>query len=495
MFERYTEKARRVIFFARYEASQFGSPYIETEHLLLGLMREDKALTNRFLRSHATVESIRKQIEEHTTIRDKVSTSVDLPLSNESKRVLAYGAEEAEQLGHKHIGTEHLFLGLLREEKCFAAEILGERGVRLDTAREEIGRAKPDVPVREPGRPPLLGELSNYLSDPAEKTQPLVGRVSELDRLIEVLCRYSTKSPVLVGEPGVGKRTIVGELARRMVEGSVPRPLAARSIVALHLPPYRVLDKDRSWLERLDRALVAAAKEGTIFFVTQMHDLPGGSSPVSPMHVTELLMRPIVAEKIQCISTATPADYEKLVGGQHWLAQLFEPVQIASASEDEAIEVLRGLKSAYEQFHSVGYADDAIAYAVYYASRCIKHRELPGKAVDVIDEAGAAAQLHQAKLPDEIFEVQKRIRFIVRRMETAIANHEFERARFYSDEERKERENLAQLRKTHKLDESPALTIRREDIENVVSKLTGLPVNEIRQSRPADPGNSQDPDS
>ena len=131
MFERYTEKARRVIFFARYEASQFGSPYIETEHLLLGLLREDKALTNRFLRSHASVESIRKQIEGHTTIREKVSTSVDLPLSNECKRVLAYAAEEAERLSHKHIGTEHLLLGLLREEKCFAAEILHERGLRL----------------------------------------------------------------------------------------------------------------------------------------------------------------------------------------------------------------------------------------------------------------------------------------------------------------------------------------------------------------------------
>ena len=130
MFERYTEKARRVIFFARYEASQFGSPYIETEHLLLGLLREDKALTNRFLRSHASVESIRKQIEGHTTIREKVSTSVDLPLSNECKRVLAYAAEEAERLSHKHIGTEHLLLGLLREEKCFAAEILQERGLQ-----------------------------------------------------------------------------------------------------------------------------------------------------------------------------------------------------------------------------------------------------------------------------------------------------------------------------------------------------------------------------
>ena len=281
MFERYTEKARRVIFFARYEAAQFGSPYIETEHLLLGLLREEKSLSYRFLRSHGRLESIRKQIEEHTAVREKTSTSVDLPLGNESKRVLAYAAEEAERLAHKHIGTEHLFLGLLREEKCFAAEILRDRGVRLDTTREEIARVKPDVPP-EPGRSPLLGEFNNYLSDPAEKAQPLIGRESELNRLIEILCLYSTKSPVLVGEPGVGKRTIVGELARRVAEGAVPRPLAIRSVVALHLPPYRMLDKDHSWQERLDRALVIAAEEGTVFFVNQMHDLPGGTSPVSP---------------------------------------------------------------------------------------------------------------------------------------------------------------------------------------------------------------------
>src|SRR5437773_1770560 len=140
MFERYTEKARRVIFFARYEASQFGSPYIETEHLLLGLLREDKALTNRFLRSHASVESIRKQIEGHTTIREKVSTSVDLPLSNECKRVMAYAAEEAEKLSHRHIGTEHLLLGLLREEKCFAAELLRKQGVSASSVREELAK-------------------------------------------------------------------------------------------------------------------------------------------------------------------------------------------------------------------------------------------------------------------------------------------------------------------------------------------------------------------
>src|ERR1700689_1720069 len=165
MFERYTEKARRVIFFARYEASQFGSPYIETEHLLLGLLREDKALTNRFLRSHASVESIRKQIEGHTTIREKVSTSVDLPLSNECKRVLAYAAEEAERLSHRHIGTEHLLLGLLREEKCFAAEILHERGLRLSTIREERARSTQEQAQPQRQRESsLLAEFSRDLT-------------------------------------------------------------------------------------------------------------------------------------------------------------------------------------------------------------------------------------------------------------------------------------------------------------------------------------------
>src|SRR6516225_9130770 len=181
MFERYTEKARRVIFFARYEASQFGSPYIETEHLLLRLLREDKALTNRFLRSHASVESIRKQIEGHTTIREKVSTSVDLPLSNESKRVLGYAAEEAERLSHRHIGTEHLFLGLLREEKGFAAQILNERGVRLPAAREQLAE------VSAAAAPSLAGQPSSdrNLVEQAVggELHRFVGREKELESL------------------------------------------------------------------------------------------------------------------------------------------------------------------------------------------------------------------------------------------------------------------------------------------------------------------------
>ncbi len=480
MFERYTEKARRVIFFARYEASQFGSPFIETEHLLLGILREDKKLTNRFLHSQAAVASIRKQVENCTTAREKTSTSIDLPLTSESKQVLQYAAEEADQLAHKHIGPEHLFLALLREQKCFAAQILEEHGIRLAEAREEISRNPVELISRErqqhTGTP---DEISAYASDLTEQTQPLIGREEEVDRLIALLCRYKQTNPVLVGEPGVGKKTIVGGLARRIADGMVPESLAKKNIVVLDLPPLRMLEKNSH--ERLDRALVTAAEEGKIFFVNLMHDQPGGISPTDWIRVAELLYRPIVAGKIQCISTASPAVFGTLQAERHWLAQYFEPLHVAPASDEAALKVLQAIKSVYERFHNVSYSDDAISHAVLCARRCIKKGGLPGTAVDVIDEAGAAAQLQQGTLPEEVVAAQKLMRLAVQRMENCIANHEFEKARFYSGEERKERDNLEQLRKKHKLDENPAWKIRLENIEAAVSKLTGVPIAAIRQ--------------
>jgi ATP-dependent Clp protease ATP-binding subunit ClpC len=472
MFERYTEKARRVIFFARYEASQFGSPYIETEHVLLGLLREDHALSNRFLRSHASVESIRKQIEGHITAREKTSTSVDLPLSNESKRVLAYAGEEAERLAHKHIGTEHLLLGLLREEKCFAAQILVERGVQLSQVREELART-PHESAPGQRRPSVFDELRPCISDLLDQTQPLIGREKELDRLMELLCRLSGKNPVLVGDAGVGKKTIVGGLAQRIADGNIPQSLAEKAILVLDLPPIQILEKDSSSYERLDRALVAAAEDRKIFFVNRMHDRPGGISPVAPFHVTELLQRPIIAGKIQCIATSTPANFAKLQADKHWLAEYFEPIEVAPANDETAIKVLQGIKGNYEKFHNVAYTDEAIAHAVLCAKKYIKNKSLPGAAVDIIDEAGAAAQLQQGSFPEEVVEVQKRIRFIVERMKASIENHEFEKARFYSQEERKERDNLKQSREKYKLDNNPAFNVGRAEIERAMSKLIG----------------------
>jgi len=245
----------------------------------------------------------------------------------------------------KHIGTEHLLLGLLREEKCFAAKILVERDVRLSQVREELAR-QPHEAAQGQKRPSVHDELSSYISDLVDHTQPLIGREKELDRLIELLSRFNGKNPVLVGEPGVGKRTIVSGLARRIADGTIPQSLAEKAILVLDLPPLRILEKDGSWHERLDRALVAAAEDGKIFFLNRMHDRPGGISPVAPIHVTELLQRPIIAGKIQCIGTSTPANFAQLRADRHWLAEYFEPIEVAPANEETAIKVLQGIKGA-----------------------------------------------------------------------------------------------------------------------------------------------------
>ena len=492
MFERYTEKARRVIFFARYEASQFGSPYIETEHLLLGLLREDKALTNRFLRSHASVESIRKQIEGHTTIREKVSTSVDLPLSNECKRVLAYAAEEAERLSHKHIGTEHLLLGLLREEKCFAAEILTERGLRLPAIRDELQRTTQEkAPVQQSSKggqrneQSLLAEFSRDLTQNAidQQLDPLVGRDAEVERVIQILCRRTKNNPVLIGEPGVGKTAIVEGLAQKIADGDVPSFLADKRILALDLSLIVAGTKYRGQFEERLKTIMKELMENQncIVFIDELHTLVGAGSAEGSLDAANILKPALSRGEIQCIGATTPAEYRKSIEKDRSLERRFQAVKVPPPNEEDAIKIINGIKEKYEKFHAVSYTDEAINFSVTHSSRYIPDRFLPDKAIDLIDEAGARVKLRQTSLPEELTEVQKRIKFIVHRMENAIANHEFEKARFYSDEERKERENLRTLRDKYHLDDSSAGIVTREDIEDVVSRWTGVPITSIKE--------------
>ncbi|MGO8789144.1 MAG: ATP-dependent Clp protease ATP-binding subunit [Terriglobia bacterium] len=490
MFERYTEKARRVIFFARYEASQFGSPFIETEHLLLGLLREDKALTNRFLRSHASIESIRKQIEGRTPIREKVSTSVDLPLSQECKRVLAYAAEEAERLAHKHIGTEHLLLGLLREDKSFAAEILHERGLRLSTLREELSRVQNDkAATARPKETSLLGEFSRDLTQAAMENQldPLVGREAELERVVQILCRRTKNNPVLIGEPGVGKTAIVEGLAQRIADGDVPSFLADKRILALDLSLIVAGTKYRGQFEERLKTIMKELMEAqnAIIFIDELHTLVGAGSAEGSLDAANILKPALSRGEIQCIGATTPSEYRKSIEKDRSLERRFQAVKVPPPSEGEGIKILFGIKDRYEKFHAVTYTDEALNGAVYHSNRYIPDRFLPDKAVDLIDEAGARVKLRQSSLPEEMIDVQKRIKFVVHRMENAIANHEFEKARFYSDEERKERENLRLLREKYNIDETAMGVVTQEDIEEVVARWTGVPVTAIKEEESA----------
>src|SRR5881275_688915 len=486
MFERYTERARRVIFFARYEASQFGSTTIETEHLLLGLIREDKNLTNRFLRNHSSIESIRKEIEGRTTIREKVSTSIDLPLSNECKRILAYAAEEAERLNHRHIGTEHLLLGILREEKCVAAEILHERGLRLNAIREELARSVVDrQTLIKPKETPLLSEFSRDLTQAAMDgiLDPLVGRDAEIDRVIQILCRRTKNNPVLIGDPGVGKTAIVEGLAQRIVDGEVPSFLADKRILVLDLSLIVAGTKYRGQFEERLKTIMKELVDNpnTVVFIDELRTLVGAGSAEGSLDAANILKPALSRGEIQCIGATTPGEYRKSIEKDRSLERRFQAVKVPPPTEGDATKILFGIKDRYEKFHAVTYTDDAINFAVAHSNRYIPDRFLPDKAIDLIDEAGARVKLRQTSLPEEITEVQKRIKFIVHRMENAIANHEFEKARFYSDEERKERENLRALREKYHLDESSTGVVGREDIEDVVSRWTGVPIASIEE--------------
>jgi len=487
MFEKYTEKARRVIFFARYEASQFGSPYIEAEHLLLGLLREDKALTNRFLRAHGAGEAIRKQIDDHTIVREKVSTSVDLPVSEEAKRVLVHAGEEAERLSHRHIGTEHLLLGLLREEGSFAAQILNEHGVRLSAIREELARTLQEAEVIEPREFVLLSEYSQYLTRTAreERLLPLIGREKEFEQMLHILGRSGKNNVVLVGEPGVGKRTIVEELVQRVADNRGPGFLQGKLFVSIDLSMVVTAAQHsrnpRQFLSAIT-AEMAKPDTNTLFFSNDLCNLLAAGSTSGGHEITMLLKPALLNGKVRCIASATSEDYQDAIDQAPWLKECFLPVTVHPPTEDEAIKVLQTVKGRFEKFHSVQYTDDALTAAVALSSRLVKNHCLPDKAIDVIDDAGAYVKMAQEKtaLPEEVVEAKKKLMFISRRHEAAVTNHEFEKARFYRDEELKQRDALALLQQKHNIPDQHVVT--REHIEEALARWTGMRVAAVRQA-------------
>ncbi len=491
MFERYTERARRVIFFARYEASQLGSRTIETEHLLLGLIRENNGLTGKLLaRADIDPDAIRSEIQARTEVREKISTSVEIPLSVESKRVLAYAAEEAEKMLHKYIGTEHILLGLLREKKSLASRILVEKGMRLSTAREDLLYLLKEKNLSDKKKEtPFLSEFSRDLTEMAAKgvLDPLIGREEEVERAIQILCRRTKNNPVLIGEPGVGKTAIVEGLAQKIVSGDVPHFLHDKRILELDISSVVAGTKYRGQFEERLKTIMKELLENKdiLIFIDELHTLVGAGSAEGSLDAAGILKPALARGEIQCIGSTTPREYRKHIEKDRALARRFQGINVAQPTEEETVRIIRGIRDRYEKYHGVSYEEDAITAAVYQSNRYITDRFLPDKAIDVLDETGARVKLAMSPAPGRVRDLETTVRELSDKLDEAIANEEFELAARYRDQMRRERERLERVRTEVGEEEgqrdTPPPVVTVEDVEQVVSNWTGIPITSIRQ--------------
>ncbi len=479
MFERYTERARRVLFFARYEATQLGSTSIETEHLLLGLIREGKGLTSRiFARSHLSLESIRKDIEGRTVFREKVSTSVEIPFSAETKRVLQYSAEEADRLLHTYIGTEHLLLGLLREEPFVASALLREKGMRLANVRDDIVQLlnEKTAPVR-PRETPLLAEFSRDLTAAAAKRQldPLVGRAFEIERVQQVLCRRTKNNVVLIGEPGVGKTAIVEGLAQRIVDGDAPHFLADKRVLSLDISLIVAGTKYRGQFEERLKAIMKELtdNQNVIVFIDELHTLVGAGSAEGSLDAANILKPALSRGEIRCIGATTPAEYRKYIEKDRSLERRFQTVKVDPPTEQESLQIILGVKDRYEAFHHVEYTPEALEAAVFQSSRYITDRFLPDKAIDLIDEAGARVKLREAQVRTNLGESSRHVVVPVPALDldTPVMMGPAGGA-------------VARETVRETVDVRPGgrrVQVGRQEIDEVVSKWTGVPLTSINE--------------
>ena len=492
MFEKYTERARRVVFFARYEASQFGSPLIETEHILLGLLREDRGMALRFFPGQKTsIQEFRREVEKRTVMREQIPASVDIPFSEESKRVLANAIYESDRISHRFIGVEHILLGLLREEKSVAAEILRLYGVRAAAIREELTRGVYEKHTSARAKNSLnLLEFAKDLTEMAanDALDPLVGRKNEIERLAQILCRRTKNNPVLIGEPGVGKTAIVEGLAQRIVSGGAPGHLLGKRILALDLSLVVAGTKYRGQFEERMKLIIHELVENRqyIVFIDELHTLIGAGSAEGSLDAANILKPALSRGEIQCIGASTPYEYRRSIEKDRSLERRFQAVRVAPPSEDESIAILEGIREKYERFHDVRYAGEALRAAVYLSNRYIPDRFLPDKAIDVLDEAGARVKLREAAR--EPIGSRKSAPQYDQRLAGVGAAREYARPSPYRGlAEYDDMDNDYDLFSGSELREpaNPPAGVDKKDIEEVVAKWTGIPMMSLEEEESA----------
>ena len=492
MFEKFTEKAKRVLFLARYEASQMGSRVIGTEHLLLGLLKEGEEITRElFQRSNIAVEMLRAELEEIGPSREKISTSVEIPFSEETKKALTYAEEEANRLLHSYVGTEHILLGLLRVEHSAAARVLQEKGMELYAVREDtIAILKKRGVPKKKRETPFLNEFSQDLSAMAESGMfdPLIGRENELERVVQILSRRRKNNPVLLGEPGVGKTAIVEGLAQKIVSHDVPDVLVNKRLLQLDLGALVAGTKYRGQFEERLKAVMKEIRqsENVVLFLDELHTLIGAGAAEGAIDASNMLKPALSRGEIQTIGATTLDEYRKYIEKDGALERRFQPVIVKAPSVPEAIEIIRGLRHKYEAHHRVKITEQAINAAVTLADRYITDRQLPDKAIDVIDEASSRTRLMALTPPAELKEIEKELERVIREKDMYLEAQEFEKAASLREKEKVLRAREEDMKRDWEKNKGKGTqSVGEEDIEFIVSRWTGIPLSKLEEKESA----------
>jgi len=493
MFNRFTERARKVIILAKEEARRFNHDYIGTEHMLLGLIREGEGVAAAVLQKlGVSLENIRLEIEKLVQPGPTTQIIGDIPFTPRAKKTLELAAEEARSLGHNYIGTEHLLLGLIREGEGVASQVLLNLGLDLNTVRNEVmellGSALPGLSQgpQTKSKTPALDAFGRDLTVLARenKLDPVIGRHVEIERVIQILSRRTKNNPVLLGEAGVGKTAIVEGLAQAIVAGNIPEVLKNKRIVVLDLALMVAGTKYRGQFEERIKAVMEEIKrsQDVIIFIDELHTLVGAGAAEGAIDASNILKPSLSRGEMQCIGATTMDEYRKYIEKDAALERRFQTIMVEPPSVEQTIEILKGLRDRYEAHHRVMFKDDAMEAAAKLSERYISGRFQPDKAIDLIDEAGSRARLNVLIVPPEIKKLEGKVESLRKEKESYIKSQDFERAALLRDQERQARQELEQLnREWTQAKDKMRPEVDEEAIAKIVSQWTGIPIFRLEE--------------
>jgi ATP-dependent Clp protease ATP-binding subunit ClpC len=493
MHDKFTERVRKVIFLAREEASRLQHDSIGTEHLLLGLLREGEGIAATVLSNLGLdLDAIRHAVESMVAQTGGTLTIGEIPFTSNAKRVLELSVDEARQLGHNYVGTEHLLLGLIREGEGVAAKVLLDMGVDRKKVRDETLKLLGGHPQQaqaegeEKADTPSLNQFGRDLTQLARegKLDPIFGRELEIERVVQILCRRKKNNPILIGEPGVGKTAIAEGLAQRITEGKVPELLRNYRLITLDLASVVAGTKYRGQFEERLKNIMNEIRDSqdTIIFIDELHTIVGAGGAEGAIDASNMLKPALARGELQCIGATTLDEYRKYIEKDGALERRFQTVMVDPPSTATTIQILRGLRDKYEAHHRVQYTDGSLVSAVKLSERFIPDRYLPDKAIDVIDEAGARARLSVSTLPNELRELDAKIEKVASEKEASIRGQEFEKAAAFRDKEKELRSEYYRLKKEWNETKSVRrIEVTEDDIAVVISNMTKIPVSRLEE--------------